>query len=157
MRHRDEDHVRLGEQHRQLVFWHGHDGVRRVFYNYVARGAPFGPDDGTLSPWAVVTSLPFAPEIVIDTIHHAITRLGLKARTPYGFDASFNPTFPATRGHLDGWVSPWILGLNQGPIVLMIENFQSALIWNCIRTCPYIVNGLRRAGFGGGWLDETSP
>ena len=129
------------------------DGVRRVFYDYVARGAPFGPDDGTVSPWAVVTSLPFAPEIVIDTIHHAITRLGLNARTPYGFDASFNPSFPSKSGDPRGWVSPWIFGLNQGPIVLMIENFQSALIWNCIRTCPYIVNGLRRAGFAGGWLD----
>jgi hypothetical protein len=47
-----------------------------------------------------------------------------------------------------------IFGLNQGPIILMIENFQSELIWKCIRTCPYIVQGLRHAGFGDGWLDE---
>ena len=51
-----------------------------------------------------------------------------------------------------GWVSPWIFGLNQGPIILMIENFQSELIWKIIRECPYIVEGLRRAGFRGGWL-----
>ena len=128
------------------------NGVRRVFYDYVARGAPFGPDDGTISPWAVVTSLPFAPEIVIDTVRHAIERLGLKGRSRYGFDASFNPTYPETSRNPHGWVSPWIFGLNQGPIVLMIENFQSELIWKCIRTCPYIVHGLHRAGFCDGWL-----
>jgi hypothetical protein len=56
------------------------NGVQRVFFNYIARGAPFGPDDGTISPWAVVASLPFAPEIVIKTIRHAIERLKLKPR-----------------------------------------------------------------------------
>lgn len=130
------------------------DGVRRVFYEYVARGAPFGPDDGTISPWAVVTSLPFAPEIVIDTVHHAIERLGLREHNPYGFDASFNATYPSAGRNPHGWVSPWILGLNQGPIILMIENFQSELIWKCMRTCSYIVRGLHRAGFRDGWLDD---
>ena len=128
-------------------------GVRRVFYAYEARGAPFGPDDGTISPWAVVASLPFAPEIVIDTVRHAIERLHLKGHSPYGFDASFNPTYPETSRNPNGWVSPWIFGLNQGPIILMIENFQSGLIWKIMRTCPYIVDGLRAAGFRNGWLD----
>jgi hypothetical protein len=130
------------------------NGVRRVFYDYIARGAPFGPDDGTVAPWAVVASLPFAPEIVIDTVRHAIERLGLKGNNPYGFDASFNPTFPATSKGRQGWVSPWVFGLNQGPIILMIENFQSELIWRTIRKCPYIAEGLRRAGFRDGWLDD---
>ena len=130
------------------------NGIRREFFDYMARGAPFGPDDGTISPWAVVASLPFAPEIVIDTIRHAIERLDLKGRSPYGFDASFNPTYPGTSRNQHGWVSPWIFGLNQGPIILMIENFQSELIWKIIRKCPYIVDGLRRAGFRDGWLDN---
>jgi hypothetical protein len=133
------------------------NGVRRIFFDYVARGAPFGPDDGTISPWAVVTSLPFAPEIVIDTIRHAIERLDLKSRSPYGFDASFNPTYPERSGNRYGWVSPWIFGLNQGPIVLMIENFQSRLIWKCMQTCPYLIDGLRRGGFRDGWLDHQHP
>ena len=123
------------------------DGVRRQFFGYEARGAPFGPDDGTISPWAVVASLPFAPEIVIDTIRHAIERLHLKGHTPYGFDASFNPTYPETTRNPNGWVSPWIFGLNQGPIILMIENFRSGLIWKTIRRCSYIATGLREAGF----------
>jgi hypothetical protein len=129
-------------------------GVRRVFYDYDARGAPFGPDDGTISPWAVVASLPFAPEIVIDTVRHAIERLELKGHSPYGFDASFNSTYPETSRNPHGWVSPWIFGLNQGPIILMIENYESELIWKTIRKCSYIAKGLRRAGFRDGWLDN---
>jgi hypothetical protein len=123
------------------------NGVQRVFYDYVARGAPFGPDDGTISPWAVVASLPFAPEIVIPTTRHAIERLDLKKHSRYGFDASFNPTFPERSRNPNGWVSPWIFGLNQGPVILMIENYQSGLIWNLIRKCPYIARGLQQAGF----------
>jgi hypothetical protein len=133
------------------------DGVQRVFFDYRARGAPFGPDDGTISPWAVVASLPFAPEIVIKTIRHAIERLKLRGRSPYGFDASFNPTYPDTSSNPHGWVSQWIFGLNQGPILLMIENFQSELIWKTIRRCSYIAEGLRRAGFRDGWLANEHP
>lgn len=123
------------------------NGVQRVFYDYVARGAPFGPDDGARSPWAVIASLPFAPEIVIPTARHAIERLDLTTHRRYGFDASFNPTFPETTRNRNGWVSPWIFGLNQGPIVLMIENFQSGLIRNLVRKCPHIARGLLQAGF----------
>jgi hypothetical protein len=133
------------------------NGIRREFFDYIARGAPYGPDDGTISPWAVVASLPFAPEIVIETVRHAIERLNLKGHSPYGFDASFNSTFPDTSRNQHGWVSPWIFGLNQGPIILMIENFQSELIWKTFRECRYILEGVRRAGFRGGWLDDRHP
>ena len=129
------------------------NGTKREFFDYTARGAPFGPDDGTISPWAVVASLPFAPEIVIETIRHAIERLSLKVRSHYGFDASFNSTYPDTSRNKNGWVSPWIFGLNQGPIILMIENFHSELIWKCVRACPHVITGLRKAGFRDGWLD----
>lgn len=129
------------------------DGIQRQFYDYTARGAPFGPDDGTISPWAVVASLPFEPEIVLKTIRHAIEKLDLKKYSDYGFDASFNPTYPHKGRNPNGWISPWQFGLNQGPIVIMIENFQSGLIWETVKKCPYVINGLRFAGFTGGWLD----
>lgn len=77
------------------------------------------------------------------------------ART--GFDASFNATYPGADSNRHGWVSPWIFGLNQGPIILMIENFQTELVWKCVQTCPHIVRGLQRAGFRGGWLDRARP
>ena len=133
------------------------DGVRREFYGYLARGAPFGPDDGTISPWAVVASLPFTPEAVCETVRHALERLALEKKTGRGFDASYNPTFRERRrtGKSHGWVSPWKFGLNEGPIVLMIENHLSGLVWDVFRRSPYVVAGLRRAGFRGGWLDEA--
>ncbi|HVW10692.1 MAG TPA: glucoamylase family protein [Bryobacteraceae bacterium] len=138
-----------GPAHRKV------DGRDRTFYGYLARGAPLGPDDGTISPWAVAASIPFAPEIVIDTLRHVIERFELQGRTPYGLDASFNPTFPEKKANRHGWVSPWIFGLNQAPIVLMIENFQSALIWQAMRRCPHIRNGLRRLGFRGPQLEAA--
>ncbi|HEY5390929.1 MAG TPA: glucoamylase family protein, partial [Hanamia sp.] len=131
------------------------DSVKRKFYNYKARGAPFGPDDGTISPWAVTASLPFAPKIVLKTLRHAIERLDLKKHSKYGFDASFNPTFPERVVNPNGWVSPWQFGLNQGPVILMIENYKSGLIWNLLKKCPHIINGLHRAGFTGGWLNKA--
>jgi hypothetical protein len=129
-------------------------GVQRTFFGYEARGAPFGPDDGTISPWAVATSLPFAPDIVIKTIRHIIERLTSLGHSPYGFVASFNPTYPDTVNNLNAWASPWVFGLNEGPILMMIENFHTQLIWKTIQRCPYIVKGLQRAGFRDGWLDR---
>ena len=131
------------------------NGVQRTFFGYEARGAPFGPDDGTVSPWAVATSVPFAPEIVIKTMRYIIERLKSLGRSPYGgFVASFNPTYPDSSSNLHAWTSPWIFGLNEGPILMMIENFHTELIWNAVRRCPYIVKGLQRAGFRDGWLDR---
>ncbi len=128
------------------------DGKKIQFYNYIARGAPFGPDDGTVSPWAVVASLPFAPEIVLKTIRHAIERLHLKPGHLAGFDASFNPTYPVKTKNPNGWVSEWRFGLNQAPVIIMIANYQSELVWNLMKNCSYLANGLRTAGFSGGWL-----
>jgi hypothetical protein len=132
------------------------EGVERRFFDYVGRGVPYGPDDGTLAPWAVVASLPFAPEIVLPAIDFCIHQAKLKASNAYGFKASFNPTHPGDPGNPFGWwVSPWHFGLNEGPIVLMIENYLSGLPWRLIRGCSYIQEGLRQAGFTGGWLAEV--
>jgi hypothetical protein len=69
-------------------------------------------------------------------------------------EATFNPTFPDEdgRGRGCGWLSPWHFGINQGPIVLMIENHRTDFPWRLMKKCPYVVDGLRRAGFSGGWL-----
>ena len=127
------------------------NGVERQFYDYIARGAPYGPDDGTVAPWVVVASLPFAPEIVIPTVRHLAT-LQLGMTKPYGFKPSFNQTFAVEDSPTGWWVTPYHFGVDQGPIVLMIENYRSGLIWDIMRRCPYVVEGLRRAGFQGGWL-----
>ena len=127
-------------------------GIERQFFDYVGRGVPDGPDDGTLAPWAVAASLPFAPEIVLPVLEYCIHDLKLTESNRYGFKASFNPTYPAASGNPHGWVSPWHFGLNEGPTILMIENHRTGLLWRLMRNCPPIVTGLRHAGFRGGWL-----
>jgi len=125
------------------------DGIERRFYAYRARGIPHGPDDGTLSPWAVVASLPFAPEIVLPTIEHF--RAAYPAMiSELGFHCSFNPTYVDDTGA--GWISQGYYGLEQGPVVLMIENYLTGFPWRLMRACPIIKRGLQRAGFTGGWL-----
>ena len=128
-------------------------GIEREFFDYLARGVPYGPDDGTLAPWAVVASLPFAPEIVLPAVDFCIHEAELKRHGAYGFKASFNPTYPGEPGSRHGWwVSPWHFGINEGPVVLMIENFRNGFLWQLMRDCSYVRSGLQRAGFTGGWL-----
>ena len=126
------------------------DGIERVFWMYEARGAPDGPDDGTLAPGAVAASLPFEPQLVSDTLRELI-RAHPGLRSDYGLRASLNPTFGE-------WISPLNYGLDQGPIVMMIENHRTGLLWNLTRRSPYVWRGLQKAGFAGGWLDsEKQP
>jgi hypothetical protein len=125
------------------------NGVERRFLGYVARGVPYGPDDGTISPAAFFGSLPFAPEIALPAIRNVCEyepRIAGEYRVPNGL----NPTF-ATDNPL-GWISDGYFGLDQGLIVLMIENYRSQRLWNLMRQCSYIQTGLQGAGFRGGWL-----
>jgi hypothetical protein len=127
------------------------NGVVRRFYDFQARGIPWGPDDGTIAPWAAIASLPFAPEIVLPAIDH-FQEFYPEMTSKYGFKCSFNPTFSDRGRARTGWISKGYYGIEQGPIVLMIENYLSGFVWRLMRGCPYIVAGLRKAGFRGGWL-----
>jgi hypothetical protein len=129
-------------------------GIERHFYDYKARGIPWGPDDGTIAPWAAVASLPFAPEIVLPTLRY-FDRTYPQMMGRYGVRCSFNPTFGNESGDTYGWHSEGYFGLDQGPIILMIENYQSGLPWGWMKRCPYLITGLRRAGFDSGWLSTT--
>jgi len=125
------------------------EGRERRFLGYAARGVPYGPDDGTIDPCAALASLPFAPELALSALRHFCARypeMIRESRLP----SSFNPTFRG--GGSPRWMSPDYFGLDQGILVLMIENHRSGLIWSLMRRCPYIGAGLRRAGFTGGWL-----
>jgi hypothetical protein len=127
------------------------DGVERHFFDYEARGAPYGPDDGTIAPWAAAASLPFAPEIVLPALQY-VSDVYPEMTSEYGFKCSFNPTFDTGDEGERGWVSKGYYGLDQGPIVIMIENYRTGFFWELMKKCPYVVAGLRRAGFSGGWL-----
>jgi len=56
-----------------------------------------------------------------------------------------------------GWADTQQLGIDQGPILLMIENWRSGLVWKVMKKNPYIRVGLSRAGFTGGWLEHPKP
>jgi len=135
----------------------------RQFHGYAARGPvwlPDGLDDGTVAPTAAIASLPFAPEIVEQTARALRDRYGAAIYSKYGFLDSFNPTYtrrtpPPQAGKVTetaGWVDTDYLGIDQGPIVAMIENHRSGMIWERMRAHPAVKAGLQRAGFTGGWL-----
>ncbi len=120
----------------------------RRFFGYSARGVPYGPDDGTIAPSATLASIPFAPAIAMPAIRHLFDRYPGMA-PEYMLPSGLNPTFDGDGGC---WTTTDYFGLDQGIIVMMIENYRSQLIWNLMRQCPYIKMGLHRAGFTGGWL-----
>lgn len=136
----------------------------REFRHYSARGAGLSDafDDGTIAPTAAAASLPFAPEIVIPAIEEMRSRFGDHIYGEYGFIDAFNPSFhydiPVKSGHVIpgfGWVARDYIGIDQGPIVIMIENYRNEFAWNTMHANPYIRSGLERAGFEGGWLDAS--
>jgi len=125
---------------------------RRLF-GYSARGVPYGPDDGTLSPPAVLACLPFEPDITLHGVRAMLQRYPGLIRD--GRMASgINPGYPIDRGRT--WISEGHFGLDQGIVALMVENHRSGLVWRLMRQCPYLVAGLRAGGFRGGWLDGAA-
>ena len=135
-------------------------GRRRSFRGYAARGVPNGPDDGTISGPATVASLAFAPEIVLPAIRqllrHDVAAQG-RAALASGFNNTVRPheTTGAQGATSGGWISDGTFGLDQGLMVLMIENVRSGMVWRLLRGSPPIRTGLYRAGFRGGWLTDA--
>jgi hypothetical protein len=143
-----------------------YQGELRQFRTYSARGVSLVEtfDDGTITPYAAIASLPFAPEVVIPAAREMYKKYGSYIYGKYGFIDAFNPSFefdvPIKRGRKVrgvGWVDSDYIGIDQGPIVAMIENHRSEMIWNVMKKNEYIRRGLKRAGFEGGWLDLPPP
>ena len=132
-------------------------GGRKIqFHEYGARGPQTGDhesfDDGTIAPTAGTSSITFAPEICIPLIHSLRKKYGSDIYGDYGFADAFNPTFPATvqthTGHATrraGWVSKDTLGIDQGPILCMLENYRSGLVWDLFNRSPLTAPIARRA------------
>lgn len=125
------------------------DGRYQTFYGYAARGVPYGPDDGTLCGSAIVSSLVFAPELVLPALRKLWMRDGINDTT-FIRASGFNPTLGQSDSN--GWISEGQFGLDQGMIVLMIENYRTGLLWHLGRANHFLRTGLKRAGFRGGWL-----
>lgn len=115
----------------------------KKFLGYAGRGTS-GPDynyfdDGTIAPYGPISSLPFAPEIVIPTIKSLNAKYGSQLWGKYGYYDSFNPTA--------NWVDNDFIGIDQGPMLMMIENFRTGLVWNYVMKDPIIQIGLEKLGF----------
>lgn len=141
-----------------------HDPKRRCiedwerFQGYSARGAStdYRVDDGVIAPTAAGGSVPFAPEICLPALKNMWESYYDSLVGQYGFKDAFCPSFTACGQLPKGWFGQDYLGIDQGPILLMLENHRSGLIWNLMKRNPYIQRGLQRAGFQGAWLAGIS-
>ncbi len=96
-------------------------------------------DLGVIAPTAAVSSLPYAPDLVMPAIRHFYEDLGPKIWGEYGFVDAFNETV--------GWFAKTHLAIDQGPIIAMIENHRSGLLWRLVMQDPQVRRGLTRLGF----------
>jgi hypothetical protein len=107
---------------------------------YLAHGAPPAQsDNGTITPTAAASSIPFAPEIVIPTLHYMYDTFGASLWSVYGFKDAFNLT--------QGWWATDYLGIDQGPIIIMIENYLSGSVWSRFMQNADVQRGLAAATF----------
>jgi hypothetical protein len=124
-----------------------------AYMGYSARGAAqwYVQDDGTIAPTAAGGSIPFAPEICLPALQTMKRKYGNKIYDKYGFKDAFNLTITYKDG-TTGWVDRDYLGIDQGPILIQLENYRNGLIWDLLKKNKYIRDGLKKAGFTGGWL-----
>jgi hypothetical protein len=96
-------------------------------------------DNGTISPTAALSSMPYTPEYSMEAMKHFYYILGDKSWGEYGFFDAFNPE--------EGWWSDAYLAIDQGPIIIMIENHRSGLIWDLFMSAPEIQTALNQLNF----------
>ncbi|MEO8748063.1 MAG: glucoamylase family protein, partial [Rhodanobacter sp.] len=125
------------------------NGKSRKFLGYAARGVTHGPDDGTLVPWGAATCMAHAPEAALAGMQ-AMLKNYPRALSDGQFIGGINPSLPGDGP--EGWLAPSRFGLDQGLVIMMIENARSGLIWELTRNSSLVKRGLTKLGFGGGWL-----
>lgn len=106
-------------------------------------------DNGTISPTAALASLPYAPDEVMTVLRHFLLRHGRRLWRNLGFVDAFCES--------EGWYADTFLAIDQGPIVVMIENHRTALLWKLFMAVPEVQSGLRRLGFSSPHWSETAP
>ncbi len=102
-------------------------------------------DIGVISPTAALSSFPYTPAESMDALKFFYYKLGNKIWGPYGFYDAFKLNDP--------WVADSYLAIDQGPIIIMIENYRSGLVWNLLTSCPEVKNGMKNVlGFTAPYL-----
>ncbi len=103
-------------------------------------------DEGTITPTAALSAFPYTPEFSMKALKHFYNDLGDKIWSEYGFVDAFNET--------QNWYAGSHLAIDQGPIIVMIENHRSGLLWKLFMSCPEIKSGLTKLGFESPWLKK---
>ncbi len=96
-------------------------------------------DLGVIAPTAAISSLPFTPDQSLEALRFFYYKLGDRLFGDYGFKDAFNLT--------DVWFAPSWLAIDQGPQIIMIENYRSGLLWNLFMSCPEVQSSLTKLGF----------
>ena len=96
-------------------------------------------DKGVIAPTAALSSIPYTPEESMRALHFFYYKLGDKLWKDYGFVDAFNVT--------EGWYHNQFIAIDQGPIIVMIENYRTGLIWDIFMEIPEIKSGLKKLGF----------
>jgi hypothetical protein len=105
-------------------------------------------DNGTISPTAALSSMPYAPQEAMQALRYFLAECGEKAWGRYGFVDAFCLQ--------RGWAANTWLAIDQGPIVVMIENHRTALLWKLFMSIPEVQLGLKRLDFSSPWLDGSA-
>jgi hypothetical protein len=101
-------------------------------------------DKGVIAPTAALSSFPYTPIESMQALKFFYYTMGDKIWKPYGFVDAFSLQ--------NLWFADSFLAIDQGPIVIMIENYRSGLIWDLFMGCPEIKRGMKRLGFQGPYL-----
>lgn len=102
-------------------------------------------DLGVITPTAALSAFPYTPEYSMQALRHFYYTLGDKIWSEYGFVDAFNES--------ENWYAKSHLAIDQGPIIVMIENYRSGLIWDLFMSCPEIFQGLKKLGFTSPYLE----
>ncbi len=103
-------------------------------------------DNGTISPTAALSSLPYAPREVMQALRYFLEHHGERIWGRYGFIDAFCEQ--------QNWYADTYLAIDQGPIILMMENYRSGLLWKLFMGIPEVQRGLRRLGFSSPHLNK---
>jgi hypothetical protein len=150
----NQRHVRINRAH-CVANPRGHAGYGAHCWGLTASDDPDGyaahapdNDNGTVSPTAALASLPYAPDAVMPVLRHFLAHLGDRIWGRYGFVDAFCEQ--------RNWYADTYLAIDQGPIVIMMENHRSGLLWKLFMSVPEVQAGLRRLDFHSPWLDAKA-
>jgi hypothetical protein len=139
------NHVRINHAHCAMNPLH-HQGYSASCWGLTSSDDPDGygahapdNDNGTISPTAALASMPYAPKEAMQAMRHFLTAHGDRVWGKFGFVDAFCEA--------RNWFADTYLAIDQGPIILMIENYRSGLLWKLFMNAPEIQLGLRALSF----------